>query len=62
LNDLLKKDWTTLKFFDNSSEAMGEGETLENWKMKEKTSLGRETNLHWTRDLCQGVRPMLLSW
>jgi predicted nucleic acid-binding Zn-ribbon protein len=29
LNDLLEKDWTTLKFFDDSSEAVGEGEALE---------------------------------
>jgi hypothetical protein len=29
LNDLPEKDWTTLKFFDDSSEAVGEGETLE---------------------------------
>jgi predicted nucleic acid-binding Zn-ribbon protein len=29
LNDLLEKDWTTLKFFDDSSKAVGEGETLE---------------------------------
>jgi hypothetical protein len=28
LNDLLEKDWTTLKFFDDPSESVEEGETL----------------------------------
>jgi hypothetical protein len=36
LNDLLEKDWTTLKFFDDSSEAVGEGETLERLEDEKK--------------------------
>jgi hypothetical protein len=43
LNDLLEKDWTTLKFFDDSSEAVGEGETLEKWEDERKDE-------SWERD------------
>jgi hypothetical protein len=43
MNDLLEKVWTTLKFFDDSSEAVGEGETLERLEDERKDE-------SWERD------------
>jgi hypothetical protein len=34
LNDLLEKDWTTLKFFDDQPETVEEGETFEELEVK----------------------------
>jgi hypothetical protein len=34
LNDLLEKDWTTLKFFDDQPETLEEGETFEELEVK----------------------------
>lgn len=43
LNNLFEKDWTTLKFFDDSSEAVGGGETLEKLEDERKDE-------SWERD------------
>jgi hypothetical protein len=53
LNDLLEKDWTTLKFFDDSFEAVGEGEALERLEDERKDE-------SWERDepaLAEGPMP-----
>jgi hypothetical protein len=43
LKNLLEKDWITLKFFNDSSEALGEGETLEKLEDERKDE-------SWERD------------
>jgi hypothetical protein len=43
LNDLLEKDWTTLKFLDDQFKAVGDGETFGEWKAeRDATPLVRD--------------------